>query len=251
MNNHITKVLISSLVLIMLACGVWYGIHKSVSQSSNQVLQSNDVTYVNDNQIQLRTIFDLESNLATIYFEEFQGIALAQVESASGAQYRNDDLNLMLWNKGDEIFLYQNDEVIFTNSSTSNNDTIETPANSNLSDLEKIQKYTWIWEETQLNDDSRITPKTIDAFSVTFDKEGGVSGTTDCNGFGGTYELNNQTLSFGPFMQTLMYCENSQEQEFVRMISDSTSYTFDQEDNLILLIKYDSGSVLFRKGESI
>jgi heat shock protein HslJ len=251
MNNHIAKILISSVVLILLACGVWYGINRSVSKSDKPNQQQTDMVYIDSNQMRLRSVFSLENNLVTIYFEEFQGIELAQVEAASGAQYRNDDLKLMLWNKGDEVFLYQNEEVIFTNSSAPNTSGSATSTNSNISDLEKIKKYIWVWQETQLNDGSVITPNTSDVFSVTFDNEGNVSGATDCNGFGGTYKLDKQMIEFGPFIQTLMYCEGSQEQEFVRMISDSTSYTFDQEDNLILLIKYDSGSVLFKKGKSL
>lgn len=131
----------------------------------------------------------------------------------------------------------QQDQV----ESDTNENSIKTPTDTEL------QAHTWIWKETQMNDGTTITPNQPDAFSVTFTKEGNLSGQTDCNGFGGSYTTNQGQISFGPFMSTLMYCEDSQEDEFVKMVTESTSYMFDSNDNLVLLIKYDSGSVLFEK----
>ena len=87
-----------------------------------------------------------------------------------------------------------------------------------------LTQYKWIWKETHngVGPDSlssgKITPRRTGAFTITFSKDGKVSGTTDCNGFGGTYTLNGGELSFGPLASTLMFCENSQESEFLAML---------------------------------
>lgn len=111
-----------------------------------------------------------------------------------------------------------------------------------------INDSVWVWKETQMNNGTIVKPKKPGVFTLTFTEQGNVSGNTDCNNFGGTYTAGaNRTLSFGPFMSTLMFCEGSQEAQFSKMVSDSTSFTFNAQGDLILLIKFDSGSVIFTK----
>jgi heat shock protein HslJ len=111
---------------------------------------------------------------------------------------------------------------------------------------ERLSEGVWVWERTVMNDDTTITPNQIEAFTLTF-TNGQVSGTTDCNGFGGPYELSGyNSIAFGEIMQTLMACENSQEEIFIKHVIESNSVYFDGEI-LALLLPYDSGSVLFKK----
>ena len=44
-------------------------------------------------------------------------------------------------------------------------------------------------------------------------KDGQMSGNVGCNGFGGEYKLDGNTLAFGPVMSTLMFCEATSDQE--------------------------------------
>ena len=95
-------------------------------------------------------------------------------------------------------------------------------------DSKNLTSTTWIWKETYLgtgpNADVKnpIIPQKLKAFTLTFTSDGRVNGTTDCNNFSGTYVLENGKIKFGSFMSTLMYCEGSQEQEFISMIKDGT-----------------------------
>ena len=43
--------------------------------------------------------------------------------------------------------------------------------------------------------------------SINFDSEGGMSGNVGCNGFGGDYTVDGDTITFGPVMSTLMFCD--------------------------------------------
>jgi heat shock protein HslJ len=107
---------------------------------------------------------------------------------------------------------------------------------------------TWVWDKTQMNDDSVITPKKPGVFSITLTADGKISGKTDCNGFFGSYQLGTDGfITFGPLASTMMYCEGSQEAIFMKQINDSNQYLLDPSGNLVLLIKYDSGSILFKK----
>ena len=44
-----------------------------------------------------------------------------------------------------------------------------------------------------------------------------------------------------------MYCEGSQENEFAQMLKEVSGYTFDQQGKLILLFKFDTGSMIFEQ----
>ena len=161
--------------------------------------------------------------------------------SASGARYVNEDEDMVLWNKGDEVTITKGDEDLFFGITKSAN---ADESNSGLG------AYTWVWEETEMNDDTIVKPETAGKFTLTFNEaEGTVGGTTDCNGFGGSYKVGEgKTIDFGDdFFMTQMYCEGSQENEFQNMVKDSTSFMFNDEGDLVLLLKYDSGSVVFSK----
>lgn len=132
---------------------------------------------------------------------------------------------------------------------------IESPEIDNVAEIESenlntiasaLQSGVWVWDRTVMNDDTIVLPKNTEAFTLSFDGKN-VSGTTDCNGFGGEYTLSGyNSISFGPMLQTLMFCEDSQEGVFIKYVSESNSVYFDGEV-LALLLPYDSGSVIFRR----
>jgi heat shock protein HslJ len=105
----------------------------------------------------------------------------------------------------------------------------------------------WQWVSAQYNDGREIVPKNPEAFNLTFEESGNFSLTTDCNGVGGRYSVGSDGLiEFSQMVQTLMYCEGSDEAEFVQLLSTATSYHFTSRGELILDLKFDSGSVVFR-----
>lgn len=111
-----------------------------------------------------------------------------------------------------------------------------------------IQDTKWIWTQTVMNDGSTVLPKKPLAFTFVLSSEGNVNGTTDCNGFFGTYEAGTDgVIAFGPLASTKMFCEGAQEGEFMKTFSGITRYTFDETGNLVFLLPYDSGSMIFKK----
>lgn len=110
--------------------------------------------------------------------------------------------------------------------------------------LSQITNREWTWISTFMNDGSNMFPKMPDAFRITFQEDGSFIGTTDCNSFFGQVTVENNKLVFGPIGATKMYCEGSQETEFLKSLAEVESFMINaQENQLVFLMKFDSGSI--------
>jgi len=103
----------------------------------------------------------------------------------------------------------------------------------------------WRWVKASYNDGRTVTPKEPGIFTLTF-KNGLFSAKTDCNSMSGSYSAKDGLITFGPIAMTKMYCEGSQEQDFAKLIENSAGYHFTSRGELILDLKFDSGTVTFR-----
>lgn len=109
----------------------------------------------------------------------------------------------------------------------------------------KLNMKTWNWVKTEYSDGKMATPRT-DKFTISFKDAKTFSATTDCNGVGGEYLIDGNKISFSKMVSTQMYCEKSQESDFTKMLSETQSYMFTSKGELVLSLKMDSGSVIFR-----
>lgn len=113
---------------------------------------------------------------------------------------------------------------------------------------EELVGTTWVWKQLIIGGDGVVAPNAPEKFTITFGADGSVSGTTDCNGFGGTYTLGSDgIISFGSFMSTLMYCEGSQESQFTSELAQATRLTTDPEGNLVMTLGETSNVLVFTK----
>ncbi len=248
------RTIILILALIILAGVLWYVMGNDApveDTGAEMVLEPpRAFTFTNAETSESITVaFNSDTGTAILTGQGYDEVTLTQAISASGARYVNEERGLELWNKGNDITLSQNDEELFAGSTGVE---AETPAEieptPDTSDR-GLDAHTWVWQETQMNNDEVITPNQADAFTLTFDTAAGrLSATTDCNSFSGNYVVNEDgSIAFGSFMMTRMYCEGSQENEFRNMVTESTHFMFTDAGDLVLLLKYDSGSVLFEK----
>jgi heat shock protein HslJ len=103
----------------------------------------------------------------------------------------------------------------------------------------------WKWTSTQMNDGSSKTPDDPNKYLIEFLADGNVAVQADCNRVVGTYTVNGNQLTITPGPTTLAACPpGSLGDEFVRQLGNIGSYLF-KEENLILEIKFDSGSMTF------
>lgn len=113
-------------------------------------------------------------------------------------------------------------------------------------EMMKLDMTKWNWIKTVYSDDKIVTPLKEKKFTLTFKNDNTFSATTDCNGVGGEYKTNDKNITFDKMVSTMMYCDGSQEAEFTKMLNETQSYMFTSKGELILMLKYDSGSVYFR-----
>ncbi len=82
------------------------------------------------------------------------------------------------------------------------------------------------WRLTQLNGQPIVENTTP---TLTFDADGQAGGQGSCNGFGGSYETENEKLTFGPLRSTLMACMETgvmeQEAAYFEALAKTTSYS--------------------------
>ena len=106
----------------------------------------------------------------------------------------------------------------------------------------------WNWEKTITNKDEIIFPRTNASFVLTFTEDGKLNGNTDCNNFSSSYEKNENKLNFDLFTSTEMYCKNSQDEAFRKLLAETKEFSFDEIGRLVL--KSDSNSIIFIDRES-
>lgn len=264
----IKKIIILIAVLFIVLLAALYFSKKPVQppivvEDQNDQIVGNVYTYTNsENGQELKVSYDNTNNTATIYPEGLEKVVFNATTTGSGARYVNEQ-GLILWNKGDDVSLFLNDSLIFTGTTnvidtenvTSNTDSTSTTSKKDVNDTKNdtnnpknntvLIGNTWVWKETISSNGQKITPKQVGRFTLTF-KDGQVSGTTDCNSFGGSYESVNSNLKFGSMMSTMMACMNSQEAEYNQMINKISTYSLDEKGNLICRMS-DSGLMIFEK----
>ncbi len=110
-----------------------------------------------------------------------------------------------------------------------------------------LSMKSWTWVEALYNDGRKVAPRNpARPFTLTFVAGGRFSAATDCNGVGGTYTVQGQNIRFENMVSTLMYCPDSQESEFTQLLTNTSGYHFTSKGELILDLKFDSGSVVFK-----
>lgn len=196
----------------------------------NKEIETVSVIYSNG-ETELVGIYDNTNETVSFYHETLGDNTLERVISASGDRYANADESLVFWEHQGELTITKDGEEAFVGR------IVETPDYSNLSLI-----GTWNFDKVVTEDDEFVMKKK-EEFTITFNDDGKVNGTTDCNGFFGSYEVEEDgSLEFSPLGSTMMYCEDSQESEFMAYLSLSESYSFSSPEELV--IKLESGHTL-------
>lgn len=94
------------------------------------------------------------------------------------------------------------------------------------------------------------TPAVPDVEASIEFKDGQMSGNVGCNGFGGEYTVDGDTITFGPVMSTMMFCEGpvgDQEMATLAVLQEKSTFVLD--GNMLTITSGDGNSsiVLERK----
>lgn len=119
------------------------------------------------------------------------------------------------------------------------------PQSGRSKDPQAVLNKTWQWESTVTPTD-KITVSNPERYTFLLTEDGKVEAKFDCNSGGGSYEISEGSLSFGPMMSTRMACpEDSQDALFMRDLERVSTF-FLEGGNLYLELPYDSGTMRFR-----
>lgn len=85
--------------------------------------------------------------------------------------------------------------------------------------------------------------------SIEFDANGNLQGNVGCNGFGGEYTVDGNSITFGPIISTMMFCQDVAEQEAITLSVLQEKAGFELDGNTLTITSADGASfiVLERK----
>lgn len=115
--------------------------------------------------------------------------------------------------------------------------------------LPELAGTTWVWQRTEMNDDSTTQPQN-DEFVLSFKADGTLQSLTDCNTINGGYGYNAATgqITIENLFQTKMLCPESLEETYVSQLQSVTNVLM-RESTLYLQLPYDGGSMIFVKSK--
>ncbi len=254
MNTKIIIAVLAALAVVGVAS--WFVFYRE-----QDVVAENDAvshTFVSETEGSMTVSFDNEAATATMTGAGYSDITFTQAISASGARYVNEELDLVLWNKGNEVTLYKGEEPVFvgtTKAASSDVEEVEEEEGDNTPVVPSTPDHTrpvslegssWSWVRTDLHDGTRVEAPAGDKFILSFDGSGRVSSRTDCNGLGGNYVVDGEVLSMGQFISTLMYCEGSLEGVYGEQLGLVNSYVI-EGGTLRLNLNRDHGTMIFKR----
>lgn len=105
------------------------------------------------------------------------------------------------------------------------------------------------WKLVSYGPASTQVPAVTDVETSIEFKDGQMSGNVGCNGFGGDYSVEGDTIKFGPVMSTMMYCEAVAKQELGTLAVFQETVGFVLDGNTLTITSADGAMsiVLARK----
>jgi L-ascorbate metabolism protein UlaG (beta-lactamase superfamily)/heat shock protein HslJ len=104
----------------------------------------------------------------------------------------------------------------------------------------------WVWVRTILPNDEVMEAPVGGKFVLTFDEDGQLSSSTDCNYLSSGYVKDEEVLSIGPVGMTKMYCEGSKDSAYAEQLGRAASHVIDGDELRIILVR-DAGTMVFSR----
>ncbi len=148
---------------------------------------------------------------------------------------------------GAGAYYFINQKNINTSTPPDVNKVTMAPDNSNSgsNNSSELTSKKWTWVNTKMSDGAVTSPSKDGAFTATFQDDGRLVATTDCNNGNGSYEVGaDNTLTIGPMATTMMFCEGSSQDAYFQQLGNVGSYKVNN-GQLWLMIKFDSGTMIF------
>jgi heat shock protein HslJ len=96
-----------------------------------------------------------------------------------------------------------------------------------------------------MSDGTRIVADAPERYTLQFGSDGRASVRADCNRGSGSYALEGSKVSFGPIASTRAMCPpGSKDNDFLKGLQQASGHLVEGDD-LVLTLKFDSGSMRF------
>jgi len=149
---------------------------------------------------------------------------------------------------GAGAYYFINQKNINTSTPPDMSKVSEVPDNSNSNSSNSGSELTskkWTWINTKMSDGAVTEPSKPSAFTATFQDDGRLVATTDCNNGNSSFETGpDNSLTIGPMATTMMFCEGSSQDAYFQQLGNIGSYKI-SNGQLWLMIKFDSGTMIF------
>lgn len=163
-----------------------------------------------------------------------------KLSNTSEGVYKNEKNNLTLFQKEGEVLIFIGKKKVFEGKMQKDDSYKNTK-------LVALTKTVWQWGNLIIQDDALLKPVNPSIFNLSFSPEGKVSVTTNCADFSGAYELSGNKLSIINLTQTKKFCDNSEGEVFIQSLVETDSLDFGKDNDLVLFLKNNFGSMSFSK----
>lgn len=96
--------------------------------------------------------------------------------------------------------------------------------------------------------DAPVASRPEPPITLTFEEDGRIGGSGGCNSYGGTYQLDGQSLTMGQIQSTLMACADAavtqQESAYLAALGSATTLQLDGDE---LTMAYEGGQLRFTR----
>lgn len=224
-----SKLIIGLIAVVVVGIAAFLFINKTGDEAVPEIVTAS----FSDDSVTVEASFNNDDGTVTFTHPAVGTVTLPRAISASGARYANEDESIVFWEHQGEVTIILNGVDVFI----SGTDEPEIPAAPSSAPTATALFGVWAWERTVDADGEVVTPDKPETFALTFNDDGQVFGSTDCNGFGGRYEADQGgALTVGPLASTLMYCEGSQEGVFNAAFGSASGYSV-EGDHLIITLE--------------
>ena len=227
------KKIIAVLILI-LAGGLFVA---SIANGENSESESIKQTYYDkDRDTVISVVFDKKN--ARLSGKNFgNDLKLIAFPNNQVTTYKKD--SLLLKKENDKVFVFIKEKEVFEGE-------LQKDKYYKKSKQTLIAENVWQWENANSFEDNFLKPTNY--FELSFTKEGKViAKSAVCGIFNGSYRLAEDKLEVILEKTGGIACESKEDKIFINSLKNINSVSFDRENNLILFLKENIGTLKFIK----
>lgn len=110
----------------------------------------------------------------------------------------------------------------------------------------ELEDRTWVMQEMTVDDTTAAFAEGVVSYAVF--SNGTIAGSAGCNNYNGSYETEGDSITIGPLVSTLMFCEGAMDQETVYLTLLGSVDTYSVSGNDLTLSSGDTVLITYSEG---